>query len=120
MAMITETKTPTLIPKPDQTAESARDIYFGAKYPPETNGDLPGYSPSAAVSEESKTQAEMIKSTRKKEKKHLLRRVANYGAAVIAAAGIGGATTEVAQLLGNTEHPPYLKQHDHGSTRAHR
>jgi len=88
--MITETKKPSLIPKPGETLESARSNYYGAKFPPETVGDLPGYKPSADASRESRVQAEKVKSTRSKERNRLFKKAAPYLGVVVATATLTG------------------------------
>lgn len=96
--MSAETKTALLIPTLDKTPKQARREYFG-KYPPETNGDLPGYTPaSEAVALDSVRQAERVSSTRRMEKR-LLRRVVRIGAAVVAAALVAAGVAE--NYIGN-------------------
>ncbi|HET7528662.1 MAG TPA: hypothetical protein VFJ84_00325 [Candidatus Saccharimonadales bacterium] len=93
MFMLTETKTPqkrtSLIPAPGQSLEAARDNYFGGTVPAEASA-----------------QADV--STTRTERGGRLNKALSYGAALVAAAGIGAATTEIAQWMGNTEHPAYL------------
>jgi|GEM_PF-4269888 len=106
--MVIEKQKNSLIPKPGQTLEEARDRYFTASWPPKANGDLPGYKPSPEAARESIAQAVNVKSTRKMEQGRM-RKVMNYGAVLVAAAGITAATTELANVMGNQEHSPWDK-----------
>jgi hypothetical protein len=87
--MITETKR-HLLPRPDEDPEIVRDNYFGTKWPPETNGDLPGYNPTNEAVDESAEQGKNIKSTRAKEKRVIFRKLAPYLGTLVAAATLTG------------------------------
>jgi hypothetical protein len=84
--MPTETKTRHLLPGVHEDPELVRDNYYG-NWPPKTNGDLPGWSPSAHNAEESRAQAERVRVTRSKERNLVLRKTAAY-LGILAALGI--------------------------------
>ncbi|MBX4191109.1 hypothetical protein KW794_03395 [Candidatus Saccharibacteria bacterium] len=116
--MAIETKRPSLIPRLDESLELVRDRHFGTKWPPETNGDLPGYKPaSKVVVEESNYQAENVKSTRRQEKR-VIRKVVAYGATILSAGGLVFAANELAHARGNVEHGPWEHHNKPTHTKA--
>lgn len=120
--MLTETKTPirtSLIPPPGQSLEGARDSYYGRNWPPETVGDLPGYSPSAEVAPGSHEQARKVQATRSQERARLFRKAAPYVGALVVVASVAG--TEIYNLLTQPktqEVTMTVQQYDNPSTVA--
>lgn len=118
--MQTETKTPHLLPRANEDPQLLRDNYFRA-WPPKTNGDLPAYRPSSIISQESKLQAERVKSTRSQEKKAALSKVAAYLGVLAALSVPAGAIaySKLSQPETRTVEMP-VKPYDNPTTVAQR